>query len=277
MAEQTPAVAGRRGCAKAPTSTALAVWRRTLAKRRAPTLKPLYVCHSQATCSSLFDRWHADEDKGLAGHDFKLYAKSQAELPRVQRRSPRCGRSRGDAARAAGAPPSAGASPTRADSQPLYSRVASKLAGARVQIRCPGRRHDWPRVQAVIKAVDRDHVRPRPASPMPAATAPISRRMSATTSHGSCTATKRDETSLRRRLAVYVLAHESNHLRTQRGRDAEAITECNALQTVRRTAELLGAAAAAREQAGPLLELDGEEPAVPRIRHPQDCRPGGPL
>jgi hypothetical protein len=236
-------------------------------------LEKLYT-DMQATCR-LFDRWHADEDKGLSGHDFTLYAKSQTELPRAQAALSKV-RREVEATRP-GLPVLTVRGGLTDDSriEPLYSRVASKLAGAPVQIRCWSA-HDWSRVQRVIKASTAITFDLAGFADPASSSADLAPDVCHDLTQFVYGHEARGNGLVLQAFAVDVLAHESNHLAGPNAGETEAITECNALQTTRRTAELLGAKPSLANR---LARVDWTVvyPFHSDEYFTHDCRPGGPL
>jgi hypothetical protein len=158
---------------------------------------------------------------------------------------------------------------------PVFGRAASSLAGGKVEVRCWSQRA-WPSVERLLKRETGSRLDVAGAAHPAQDTIDLAPYIC----HDLVRfATDHDlhrvnEASLV--VAIDVLAHESNHLAGSRAGATEADVECNALQTARRAARLLGAgpALAARIARTDWIEVYPQQPAGYRSPH---CRPGGKL
>jgi hypothetical protein len=157
---------------------------------------------------------------------------------------------------------------SRSRIDPVFGRVASALAGRRVEVRCWSAA-DWPRVTRL------DPVTTGGFADLAAGTVNLPPGVCASLDTLAYAPGHRFASATWEQIAaVHVLAHEAAHL-GQAGA-SESHAECDAVQTTERAARLLGVD-------GPyarwMAALDWEHlyPRLPSSYRTDDCRPGGPL
>ena len=170
--------------------------------------------------------------------------------------------------------PVAGGLTRRSRIEPHFSRVAGRVAGRRVEVRCWSSR-DWKATVGEYELFTDQKADiagfanpPARANLMPRACANLARF---TYGHWRPAG---DDGLVRVADAVELLAHETEHLVNRSGSEAE--TECRGLQAVRRFAQVLGASPS---YSGRLARVYWERsyPAMPRSYRTNDCRNGGSL
>jgi hypothetical protein len=157
---------------------------------------------------------------------------------------------------------------------PEFGRVASRLAGHRVEVRCWSR-SDWPRLLREVRELSVSRLDERTAGFTPVGGSRINLGPDGCAALGALVfghARPSGSDSILYAAGVEVLSHESQHAR---GFADEAVTECRGIQMLRSTAAALGVseplAAHLAEVFWSHYDDEPEGYSTPR------CHDGGPL
>lgn len=157
---------------------------------------------------------------------------------------------------------------------PEFGRVASKLAGHRVEVRCWSL-SDWPRLLREARELSVSGLDTRTAGFTPVGGSLINLRPDGCKALGALVferARPSGADTILYAAGVEMLSHESEHAR---GFADEAVTECRGIQMLHRTAVGLGVPATLAEKlAADFWSHYDQEP--PGYRTPR-CHDGGPL
>lgn len=150
------------------------------------------------------------------------------------------------------------------------SKVASRVAGAEVTVRCFSSLEDWRAVQRVVGRTEEGVQELAGFAVFAERRAELSPEVCRTLK-SIRTASHSDATD-----AIAVLTHEAQHLAGVDGIEDEATTDCYSAQRMRQTAVLLGRPPAEAASMGALY-LRTMQPLLPEQYRSPDCRNGGGL
>jgi len=158
---------------------------------------------------------------------------------------------------------------------PVLGAAANLLAGRKVEVRCWSNR-SWPVVERLLKRETGSRLDVAGAAHPAQGTIDLAPYICHDLVRFAADHDLHRVNEASLVVAIDVLAHESNHLAGSRAGATEAGVECNALQTVRRAALLLGADPAL---AASVARVDWREvyPQQPAGYRSAGCRPGGKL